>query len=39
MAAAAVVERLRGADGATKGVVALYEQRHKARRTVLAAAR
>jgi hypothetical protein len=37
MAASAVVARLRGADPATKGVVRLYEQRHKRRATVLRA--
>jgi hypothetical protein len=37
MPAAAVVQRVRGADEATKGVVRLYEQTHKARRTILAA--
>lgn len=35
--AAAVVERLRGADPATKAVVALYERAHKNRATVLRA--
>ena len=39
MPATAVVARLRGADPATKGVVALYERRHKNRATVLRAAR
>jgi hypothetical protein len=37
MAANAVIERIRGADEATKAVVRLYEQMHKKRRTVLAA--
>jgi hypothetical protein len=37
MSAAAIVERCRGADEATKAVVRLYEQNHKRRRTVLAA--
>jgi hypothetical protein len=36
--AGAIVERLRGADGATKGVVALYERANKGRKTVLKAA-
>ncbi|HWH94792.1 MAG TPA: hypothetical protein VNT03_13110 [Baekduia sp.] len=36
--AEAIVERLRGADTATKGVVALYERAHKKRATVLRAA-
>jgi hypothetical protein len=35
--AAAIVERLRDADLATKGVVALYERTHKNRVTVLSA--
>ena len=33
----AIVQRLRGADAATKGVVALYERGHKNRKTVLKA--
>lgn len=37
-AAGAIVERLRGADPATKAVVALYERAHKNRATVLRAA-
>jgi hypothetical protein len=37
MAAAAVIERVRGADAATKAVVRLYESQHKKRRTVLKA--
>jgi hypothetical protein len=37
MPAAAVVQRVRGADEATKAIVRLYEQTHKGRRTVLAA--
>jgi hypothetical protein len=36
-AAAAIVQRVRGADAATKAVVRLYEQQHKARATVLRA--
>jgi hypothetical protein len=36
--AGAIVARLRDADPATKGVVALYETTHKARKTVLKAA-
>ncbi len=36
--AAAIVARLRGADPATKAVVALYERGHKRRATVLRAA-
>jgi hypothetical protein len=39
MPASAIVARLRSADGATKGVVALYERSHKNRATVLRAAR
>jgi hypothetical protein len=35
--AAAIVARLRGADAATKAVVALYERGHKQRATVLRA--
>jgi hypothetical protein len=38
MAASVIVDRLRGSDGATKGVVRLYEQQHKKRATVLRAA-
>jgi hypothetical protein len=38
MPAAAVVARLRGADEATRAMVALYEQAHRARATVLRAA-
>jgi hypothetical protein len=37
MAATAVIERVRGSDPATKAVVRLYEQQHKARATVLRA--
>jgi hypothetical protein len=37
MSATAIVARLRGADPATKGVVRMYEQRHKQRATVLRA--
>jgi hypothetical protein len=37
MAATAVVQRVRGSDEATKAVVRLYEQQHKARMTVLRA--
>jgi hypothetical protein len=37
-AASAIVDRLRGADPATKGVVALYERANKGRKTVLKAA-
>jgi hypothetical protein len=37
MPAAAVIQRVRGADTATKAVVRLYEQQHKARATVLRA--
>jgi hypothetical protein len=37
MPATTIVTRLRGADPATKGVVRLYEQRHKRRATVLRA--
>jgi hypothetical protein len=33
-----VVQRVRGSDEATKAVVLLYEQQHKARATVLRAA-
>ncbi|WCB92766.1 hypothetical protein DSM104299_01465 [Baekduia alba] len=36
--ATAIVARLRDADNATKGVVALYEAAHKGRKTVLKAA-
>ncbi len=36
--AAAIVARLRGADPATKAVVALYERGHKRRATILRAA-
>jgi hypothetical protein len=36
--ASAIVVRLRGADAATKAVVALYERGHKGRKTVLNAA-
>jgi hypothetical protein len=36
--AAAIIARLRGADPATKAVVALYERGHKGRATVLRAA-
>jgi hypothetical protein len=36
--AGAIVARLRGADGATKGVVALYEGANKGRKTILKAA-
>jgi hypothetical protein len=36
--AGAIVRRLKDADGATKGVVALYERANKARKTVLKAA-
>ena len=36
--AAAIIARLRGADPATKAVVALYERGHKRRATVLRAA-
>ena len=39
MAAADVVDRLRVADEATKAVVLLYEEQHRARKSVLAAAR
>jgi hypothetical protein len=35
--ASAIVQRVRVADGATKAVVRLYEQQHKARSTVLRA--
>jgi hypothetical protein len=38
MPAAAVVQRVRGSDTATKAVVRLYEQQHKGRATVLRAA-
>ncbi|MCW3003498.1 MAG: hypothetical protein JWQ20_2796 [Conexibacter sp.] len=37
MAATAVIQRVRGSDAATKAVVRLYEQQHKARATVLRA--
>jgi hypothetical protein len=37
MPATAVVQRVRGSDEATKAVVRLYEQQHKARTTVLRA--
>jgi hypothetical protein len=37
MAATAVIARVRGSDEATKAVVRLYEQQHKARATVLRA--
>jgi hypothetical protein len=37
MAATAIVERLRDADAATKGVVRLYEQGRKGRATVIRA--
>ncbi|HEY4098513.1 MAG TPA: hypothetical protein VGM33_23520 [Baekduia sp.] len=37
MPATAVVRRVRGSDEATKAVVRLYEQQHKARATVLRA--
>jgi hypothetical protein len=36
--AGAIVTRLKDADGATKGVVALYERANKGRRTILKAA-
>jgi hypothetical protein len=36
--AGSIVQRLRDADGATKGVVALYERANKGRKTVLKAA-
>jgi hypothetical protein len=38
MPATAVVQRVRGSDEATRAVVLLYEQQHKARATVLRAA-
>jgi hypothetical protein len=37
--ASSIVTRIKDADPATKGVVALYEQTHKQRKTVLKAAR